>query len=494
MPGCWKPYSKRQKRRMDSTESKISLVVRSSHYLLFAVILLALSAAIYLTLKQPINSFYSALYLLPLAFGFLSIISFSNLNYLFGQVAFKIIYGQMFIRSVLVPVLLANDSPLFGGIMSMHTGTSISLLIYEMLVVFTAFFIIARKPDSKKPQNFKLFNRDIVTIGVLLLAAAVVLLEGSVISSVNFIWSLQEYFLDTETRDSIRDSNGLVFLTFNLLRILTLLVLFSMIYKLKISNKWKWLLSLSIVVFNATIIVGHSRNSIIYSTIPLFFIISEFYPTYKKQLATIGGTFFAVIILAVSVIKFSTSDDQAGLIDVFSLERFNAYFSGIENLSLGIEAYNTKAQVNGANYMISDLFQNVPVLSGFVRQEYRTTNVYNYLYYTGNANDSQIVPVQISALFHFGYTLSIFYSFVLTLIAFRIERLANSVGFIGAKYVLYSLVISTSCFMMLNIGTIFSRLVVEVCFTLVPFYTIILLSENYMNLKVHFARWKNSIS
>lgn len=182
-----------------------------------------------------------------------------------------------------------------------------------------------------------------------------------------------------------------------------------------------------------------------------------------------GGIAFLTIILVSSLIKFSTNNQQASMDDVFNVDMLNAYFSGIGNVALGVDAYYEKYDGNNIEYLTSDIFQNVPKISKVIDQKYRTTKIFNYQYYNSPVGKSQIVPIQVSGLFHYGYFFSAAYSFLFVFLSFYFERLSKKSLFIGSTYVFLFLSLNCSLFMMLNLGSVVSNVFTHIILTLLLF-------------------------
>ncbi len=148
------------------------------------------------------------------------------------------------------------------------------------------------------------------------------------------------------------------------------------------------MLSILIVLINATIIIGVSRFSIVYASFPLVLLLIYFYPDYRKKVVTYSSVFFVAILLLASLTKFSGNTKRADVGGFFSLHELNAYFGGVANYAIGYDSYQ-KNMVNPFDkyyYFISDITQNIPVLSKFSNDNYKTNIKFNnHIYGAGRS-------------------------------------------------------------------------------------------------------------
>lgn len=443
----------------------------TSNNKIFTVIsILSLLGAVYCVLFSG-NVHYKPISILPFSLFIFNALFSRILNKIAHYIPFTIIYLQLIIRFLVLPVLIASGGVFIGGFYSNNADAAILLMVFELFAVFMAFAVVAHQKNRLQSQPLRIgfFKNNLLIFIILIAGIAYMLSRQTFLLKTNFVWNMSDYYLDEVNRETAKEAENMDSVIFFRLRLLFVLFFIGLIWKSGImSKKWKWKISMLIVLLNATIIEGSSRFSIVYITFPFVMILFYLYPGYKKQMLVSGGIALFIVLLSASLVKFSTIGNQAGTDDVLNTNVLNAYFSGPGNMALGIDTYNRQFNGNRLLYLASDLFQNVPGLAKQVQDNYRTTRAFNYQYYGSAIGKDQIVPIPISALFHFGYLFFWLYNFIFCLLAFKFEALSKKQYFVGGKYVFLLLSLNCSLFMMLNVGSITSNIITQPILTLLP--------------------------
>lgn len=422
---------------------------------------------------------YRMLFFLPATFLVLQILFWKSLVSLKQYISFNIIYLQMIIRYLLMPMLISFGDVFTTGLNSGNTDKAIFIMDYEMLFVFIGFYMAERWINKKKFQTVKrrkvfklsLFKINILLIGILVACSIYLVINPDFFSKTSFVWNLSDYVNDQDAKDLADKANSLVGLVFFRYRILILLVLIGVIYKTrKLEPSVKWLLSFLLVIINSTIIIGTSRLSIIYITIPFILILMQLYPLQYRKILKWGLGGLGGLVLIASVYKFSTDNTNvSGVSQLIAANSINAYFSGPGNVATGVDIYEENTKIDHSLFLFNDLFQNIPGVASLTNDQYKTNELFNYKIYGGFTAHDQIVPVSVAALFHFGYSLVFLYGIIFTILSFYFEEKARQARYISSKYIYFFLCINCSLFMMLNIGSLFSNIVTQLFLTLIPF-------------------------
>lgn len=432
------------------------------------VILLVLSiVSISFTLFYP-SEYY--LELLPISFLFLNLI-FLNLNRKFSDsFVFKIFLAQGVIRYLILPVLFLIDSDIIG-IQSKKINIAIFIMIFELFFVYLVFLFFSFQKKINSTSDFKpYFFKGLYFIPILLvLIFSFIYLSGALVK-VNAIWNLDSFVDKYITEGEELSYNIVGILLFNLFKVLLLLYCFSKIFNSKIISYdlKKWLYGI-LIISSGLFILGVSRFSILLNMAVMFALLSSFID--KKEVNkviyfSLPVVFF--ILLTATLAKFSRYGNDATSDAVLTARSINAYFSGFGNIAIGLDAYDYLYTNNNLLYMVNDTIQNIPILSKFALEDYKTNVKFNEMIYGHKSWADQIVPLSISGLFHFGYIGLFLYSPIFMAIALYFEKLSKSVRFIGYKYVFTYLSINLSLVFMLNLGSFYSSFFNNILFIFFP--------------------------
>jgi len=427
---------------------------------------------------QASNQF-KLIFVLPLALFILNNFFLKLYSYLKHSIVFNFILLQLVIRYSIIPILISSGEVFKIGYNSNYISISIFIMLIELLLVFIVSNYIKNKQylSYKNRCNeiyFIPFNMKYVFIIFICLFTV---LASGYLNKINFIWSLSDFIENTNSEELSGSAIGLI--SFNFVRIFILLILIGVVHRskfLKESNKLFYYLF--IIMLSAIIIIGTSRLSIVFFSIPFLMLINIIIKEHQRvKLTKFFIIFFIPLIIYTSLAKFSNNNNY-DTDALFSISSINAYFSGIGNLNLGLDLYYEDFIYN-PKIIFNDLFQNVPLLSKLTT-DYKSTTLFNYKIYGIVDKIDQIAPLSITGLMHFGVLGIFIYTPLFLLISYYFERRSYLTNNILLKYVFMSISISSSLIFMLNIGSLVSNIIKNIFFILIP-YRLIRFLEKHKN-------------
>lgn len=435
---------------------------------LLIILLCLISTFLCWDFNQNLN--YQFIVLLPLSllfFGLLEKVFFKNLK---KSYVYYVFYFQSLTRYCLIPVGVAFGNEIGNGEHSENGEIAVFFMIVELLFVFILF----------SHQNFK-FKAIQVSNKVILVAKnkwlylfvaimfGVISLSGY-FANVSLIWNLGKYVENVVVQgEEIETSSvgGLLFLPF---KISLLLILASVIIRSNFKNNTKIFLVIAVIGLSSSFIVGISRFSILTFILPFYFIMATMVGEGKKIVINIGLLLLIIpVIMITSLAKFTRGDNVASTEDILNTSSLNAYFSGVGNVSIGIDAFENQNNKDYELFFFNDIFQNVPMLSKLTNDTYKSNFVFNKKIYGHSEWQTQIVPLNIAGLFHFNVLGIGIYSVLFLSLAFYFERKAMVEQYLPYKYVYYSLVLTLSMVFMINIGSVIATIVRTFVFIYLPF-------------------------
>lgn len=414
--------------------------------------------------------------LLPFTFLFLTIFFNKIYKSYNSSFVFKLFIFQATIRYCIFPVIVSTDQNFISNYSLFYLNVAIFVMILELVFVFVVFVFFSKKQKNsflnKKSSVIPLRGSFFLLIFLAILFYYAY--SSGAFSQISLIWNLSDYVEDYITNNTEVNSSGFGLVFFNLFKSLLALLFISFVYgfnKTKDSVK-KWLYLL-IILTSGAFIIGTSRFSFILFMLPLLFLIS--YILNKKEyekIFKITSILLVVALVITTIAKFTRYENTVSAENFLSASSINAYFAGIGNIAIGLNAYEKVDFSKSLFFLINDTFQNVPLLSKITLEQYKTTLRFNEEIYGHTLYADQIVPLSISGLFHFGFIGMIFYSSFFISIALLFERLSYKSNFIAYKYLFIYLSVNTSLVYMLNIGSFYSSMAGAFIFLLLPFYSI----------------------
>jgi len=424
--------------------------------MLFAVLSIVLGVFLFTAYEDP---YYRNIYILPLSFGIYLIFLYRSLPRLFGYLVFWIILFQQIIRYFFLPALFPF-SDFHAGRYTQNADYAVGMFAFELLVVFIVLKNIPAKKIDYSAFKVKTLRINFKSFSILLFMLGFLAVNTSFIQKLSFVWDLSKY-LELKNKGDLDAISPLASITFPIIRMFIFIFIFSCIQRFKIKNKFKVFYSFVLLLLNASIVVGVSRFSIVFASLPLLLIIVNQYPRYRKNILIISAVGFSIVMSIISFSKFAESEISSdGLSGFLSLSQLNAYFGGLINYSIGIDSYfsNNLSMGDRVKYLTSDIFQNIPLLSSFADENFKTLYKFNAEIYGVFGSRDQIVPISISGLFHWSFLSFFIYTVLITFLAFRFESIASMEKRIVLYCLYFTLAFSCSLLMMINLGSLSATL------------------------------------
>lgn len=405
---------------------------------------------------------YKNVYWLPIVFGFFLVFLSITFYRLKDYSVFWLIFIQQIIRYLIIPTKIAyNDFQL--GENSQYVDIAIYIYILELMVISFVFYIIPRKSKFISTQKGKkLLSINNTSVVILLVLILSLFINSNFFTKLNFVWEIDK-FIELRLQDNIENISPIISVFFPIIRAYIVIFSISIVDSLKIKESLKVIISFILILFNATLIIGVSRFSIIYTTLPLIFILTQKFSNFRKRILFSSGIGLIVIIAIASIIRFADINDNDGLSGFFSLTSLNAYFGGIINYSVGLDSYfnNNVNFFDMHKYFFSDLLQNIPGLSSFTNDEYKSLIKFNKEIYGFSGTRDQIIPISISGIYHWSFFFFI-YTFLIYLLAFKFEIEANKHQRSILAYFYFSMALTCGLYSMINFGSFSSNLILTV--------------------------------
>jgi len=454
-------------------------------FLLIIVCLSILSCALS-CFSAGVNHVFTLLYLLPLSFGILSILSWSNIRKLSKYHSFIIIYLIMIIRYVIAPI----GYSIWGKIESrelLNTDLAILIMVYEQVMVFFVFIVIVNIKllnipvhSFLQPVSFNNFSRF-----YFVFCAVCLMFMPGLIAKYNFVWNLGDDLNNKVVETDDKAISGVFAILILIGRQLLIFTILSFLYinALKVRNKRSFVwLSLGLILLSSSIVAETGRFSILLVNLPLIIVLGIMYPNHKLKLWTISGVFLVLSIFIVTIYKFyniSYNNTNALSFISFDPNLLNAYFSGPFNVSIALDAFDNSMYSLNPGAFFNDNFSSVAFISHFTNSSLTSSELFNHRFYGNYDAKDQIIPMIGIGRYHFGLFFSPLYSIVFSFMAFYFEYMGRKSQNIGFTTVYYSIGIFFASFMMVNSSILFSSFINGFCFTMV----ILHLNEIFSNRK-----------
>lgn len=372
------------------------------------------------------QSGYEYLFILPLAYGivyvfFLAPVLFKNTN------AFLVVFVIFtFTRYVVLPNLLVYTN-YYGGNSSVPPLSSsyqlaIWLMVYEIVVVAIAIYLIFRNVDLNKlneSKNIKTPNNFIV---YFLFLTITLLLIGSKPSVLNSF-----YFIIPPDNLTGFDGRGLLSsITFYFLVIskyIVYLMLMTLLYKMfsKKNRKIYIFLSFIVTALNILVIYGDNRADFIITAIVSITIFYKLYPKQSKLAIIV-----LILSMFVAVSFINTHRDHAtrtgGADQVLDITNtLQIYMGGPYNVAIAIEAAKLNQEARSIAHFGYDILRPTLGFNLLLKNidMKMSGNYFNERIYFSD-HTTQIIPMIGQGYFFFGF---IFSPIVMILFLFFVKYL-----------------------------------------------------------------------
>lgn len=426
------------------------------------------------TLLNSDSITYPLIYLLPFTLWILCILFFNLFKLYKNSWVFKIFLLQITIRYPIMSIVYSS-APLYLSNIGVYNNTVIVMMVLELIFCFIILGIFSSKQSElNNYENMEIqLNQNYPIIYIAIMLMFTILLLSNAFNDINFILSLNQYVeKHTEGESSLQDSSIAIVL-FTPFKVLLALTLIQKIYTSRIRSHFKKWVYLLIIVVSSSFVFGMSRFSLILFSVPLLgFITTLLTKRDANQLIRSSSIIIITALFFASIAKFSRYGNQATTNELIDVGSINAYFAGPDNIRIGLMAYDSISNINSLLFLINDTLQNVPLLSRITSDSYKLNFVFNKQIYGHNLWADQIVPLDISGLFHFGLIgIPLYYCLFLSLALWFERKAYNSHDFFY-KYNWMSLSISFSFIFMMNVSTFYSSLVSNMLFLFIPFWLI----------------------
>ncbi len=416
------------------------------------------------------NPNYQHVVLLPLFLLLFTILEHWAFPKLEKGIVYYIFYFQAIIRFCIIPIGVAVGENLDNGTHSSNGTSAIFIIGFELLCIFLLFIYQNSKQTSKNAPNVILIGKNywayLIAFVMLLL-----IIGSGFLAKVNFLWDFATYVERYEVGGEELQANSLGGVLFVPFKIITLLILASFILGSKqLSENQKNILLIMLMGGMSLFIVGTSRLSILLFILPFYLVLTSILN--KKSKKFIGAGLLGImlpILLIASLIKYTKGDNVATTESLLNTSSLNAYFAGVGNVAVGIDAFEKIEHKTYTLSFLNDIFQNIPLLSKITDDTYKTNMIFNREIYNHSLWQDQIVPLNISGLFHFNiYGVGLYAVFCL-FFAMYLERKAKEEEYLPYKYMFYGLAITLSMVYMLNLGSMMASIFRTFVFMYLPF-------------------------
>ncbi|KAB2332603.1 O-antigen polymerase [Bacillus mesophilum] len=403
---------------------------------MFILLISPLSCLIILYDSKPNG--YNNLWVLPLIFLVLSLITVNVLKNLADNITLSVIYFGYFIRFVITPLFLSlgNYTTVFNTLVDLNIQYAIIFMVYEIIIVFLCieFYLIINKNVKKyknkrieiNSKNYKNINLMFIILTLFCISIYLYIPEigkyyTSFFSNNTDALKLDYDFDNIASRGSIdRILNTLFVFIFNIFRYIIPVYLLQLIYLKLRPSRFKFILSI-IICLSPFLIVSESNIQPFFGLLFNILMMLKLYPSKsRKIIATIGilGVVGLVGMVIEKILSFGNWQGTSGVASIALT--LNAYFPGVGNVAA---AYNVDV-TNKLITFVSDLVRTIPfngTLFPGVSTEINTTSMYN----TSNYVTGQIIPNISYTSYYLGVVLSPIIPVILSLYALKMHKKAN---------------------------------------------------------------------
>lgn len=372
------------------------------------------------------NHQFRFLFLLPLVYGIILVITPQLfLGFSLRTPGFFILNIVLLLRYLALPLVLKLSG--YHRDMIFRHNNSISeailLMVVEIVTIGICLFYFSNiyklKPKSNeilelengegKPKYFIIFI-------ILLVFILIILSDPSVLKTFSFI-SIEEGFSTSARKEQVTAGtlSSLALVWFRLLFPILWIKLCKYKYNKSKLVSWVYLATL-VPIISLLFFSGMSRSSILIPALALALILGRTFPKQKRKMYSIilTTTIFSVTVLTIYKSFSSTSVSEGfNMMDIKWLSNYlEAYFGGVYNVAISIDA---KSMFEGSitiNTLFSDLFRSWMGIGSIFRNSYSTSEIFNIAFYGGPHAFDQVVPTIGSSYIIFG----LFGSMIFTII------------------------------------------------------------------------------
>lgn len=354
-------------------------------------------------------------FIIPLAY-FINFALIRRYSIYANQISVLIIDMLMLIRYTLLPLSYYFSLNTVQSFYYDNIYYSMILMIYEIVTVTIVLNILCRKilnigVRNKINENNKL-DRNNIKLGIIIIAILFFLTLLKYPQYVRNIFTFKfEDLSEVEVESGINGMYNLIFKTGLIVISCLLMTYFSnikkkktYIYFLSIISSWVCIWISSLGTSGSISRTSFLTNGIIYTV-----IILKIYPNRKKETLTLSSVVIILMLILGTLSRFySDLAITSSIQSVLSYEVLDSYFSGLRNVSVGLEMSKNFSDQIGIGTFINDVFAGLPYIASRIGMNFDNRIVYffNNAFFGRVGNTSRICPMLIQSGEYFSYLLS----------------------------------------------------------------------------------------
>lgn len=433
------------------------------------VIALFVSLIVYTSTNKDGYQWY---YLIPLVYSLYIYIDKQLINRLLNNAGYTIFFVASISRYVLLPLILClsgYQEARFSMLPSAQLyKQAVFLMLYEEIVVLTAFLLFSRYFYEKKSfstvfTGINMRSNKFLKIFILF-SIFIALLYPIVFIHTHFITTIDQ--LDVYENDNEKIS-GFLSIPIDISRLLIVFLIIKWTYKryCKTHKLFYIIFSIAAVIINSCFVNQISRFGLLIPLVAFTYLLSWIYYHKRKYIYQMMFIFACVGIIFMSAIKFfgiyrNVLNDSADDIAYWG-PNLNAYLMGPQNIAIGIATNDRVNSIYGDNRLVlilNDTFTNIAGLSGYIPSQITSNNVFNYTFHPEYNAVDQICPNIINGYFYFGTYFAPIQPLLFLILFMLFDSRARRQQEIGYRYIYNYAAVTSGLFMMINESMIYSML------------------------------------
>ena len=303
----------------------------------------------------------------------------------------------LFIRYIIYPVTLIYSGFDINGNEELATK-AILLMLYEIVFIIVTLRLSIHKVNNSSNSIELSKVSPIIPLLCTLILIYVLVVDPQVFANRRWMWQT-----DLITAEKV-EVNAIMLELSKWAEFFVLIYVFYKLYEkyLHTHRDGYYYLSLIILFIPCLTYTGHSRLSLLIPLITFIFFISKAYQDKSKPAIRFVVIYGLVSMILLTLQKSfgisSISDADIAIHD----NMLNAYFGGVDNVIIGIEAYRNYGC--SPFYMIVDSFRNMMGVSQYFSALPNTLDNFNMAFYSHSIGFSvdQIPPTITQGLMYFG--------------------------------------------------------------------------------------------
>lgn len=303
------------------------------------------------------------------------------------------------IRYIIYPIVVTMSPSFLNDIDSTYLMRGIVLMLLEIIVIVLTVKVYHNKKgvkaeNFKRPEGNRTVLFPLIGIGILIYC---IIYKPSVFVNRHLIFNA------ANIQNEVILGDGVISQFESWAEFFVVLWLFwvlSQRYQ-KTRSKTAFILSLAIISIPCLFFSGHSRLSLLMPLVATVFFLYKCYGIKARtySIALIAGGVVILFFMSLWKVFGDNYVNQSG--DLFSAESLDAYFGGLNNICIGLKAYDSFG--SSPAMFVVDTFRNAMGISKNFSLAQNTTELFNTIVYgfSSDSND-QIVPTVVQGLLYFG--------------------------------------------------------------------------------------------